>query len=117
MTAHHDHEIPCENRLDREFMEFHDNHPEVYDTLVSMSLESHRRGKRVGIGCLWEVMRWHLDVRTGEEPYQLNNNHRSRYARLIMATVPELDGFFSTRPLSSTPEEATSDYPERWCQP
>jgi hypothetical protein len=93
------------DRLQRDFESFHQANPEVYARLVALArayLESGR--PREGIGHLWEVMRWQLwlETRRGErDPYRLNNNWRSRYARLIMEREPDLAQFFETRRLRS----------------
>lgn len=82
--------------LDPRFYEFHEKNPKVYKQLIALARKAKRGGKeRVGIGTLWEVMRW-------ENPdLKLNNSYRSRYARMIMMKEPELQGLFRTRVLKS----------------
>lgn len=89
--------------IDRHFAEFHRENPRVYDVLVRLARSAHDRGKqRIGIGLLWERMRWELWIETaGAEDYKLNNNFRSRYARLIMDREPDLSDMFETRRLRS----------------
>lgn len=57
----------------------------------------------MGIAMLWERMRWELTVETDSvdlgDDFKLNNNYRSRYARLIMNNEPDLAGFFDIRRL------------------
>jgi hypothetical protein len=82
------------------FARFHTDNPHVYEKLVELALQAKANGhKSIGIGLLWERMRWFNLVETTGDTYALNNNYRSRYARLIMSTVPALDGFFKTRAL------------------
>lgn len=51
-----------------------------------------------GIGSLWEVLRWNMQIeRDGD--FKLNNNFRSRYARLIIQEHPEFENFFELREL------------------
>jgi hypothetical protein len=88
-------------RLDRAFNEFHAANPKVYEKLRELSLDLRRRGhQRAGIGMLWEVMRWQTIIETSsDDGFKLNNNLRSRYARMLMDNEPELDGFFEIREL------------------
>lgn len=94
--------IPGESELDRQFWTFHNTHPEVYDALVRLARQGIAAGrKRLGIGQLYEVLRWNMALATGDDGFRLNNNHRSRYALLIMDREPDLAGVFETRRLSS----------------
>ncbi len=90
--------------LSERFLVFHYKNPKVYDALVRLARRAVARGKdRIGIGMLWEVMRWEmwLDVDVASEDFKLNNNYRSMYARMIMKTEPDLADVFETRKLSS----------------
>ncbi len=87
--------------IQERFEEFHRANPAVYALLVRFAREAHAAGARgVGIGALWERLRWHVavEVRSGDG-YRLNNDYRSRYARLIAGEHPELAGLFETRKL------------------
>ena len=84
------------------FRKFHAENPQVYRSLVALARQAKEQGVReVGIGMLWEVLRWHFFLETTDGTFKLNNNHRSRYARLIMAQEPDLVGMFETRELTS----------------
>jgi hypothetical protein len=90
--------------IEAQFIAFHHANPEVYDTLLVLAERWQRAGHlKVGIGMLFEIVRWerglHLDEYDGEQ-FRLNNNYRSRYARLLMANNPHLAGFFETRALA-----------------
>lgn len=93
--------------LDERFADFHSHNPHVYDALVELAREARRinRTAKLGIGMLFEVLRWQTFLETkGETPrdgYKLNNVFRSRYARLIMERNPDLRGVFDTRELRS----------------
>lgn len=81
------------------FDRFHAANPWVYAELERMALELVRAGhRRIGIGMLFEVLRWRWLRATTDtgSTFHLNNNYRSRYARLLMAH-PELDDVFETR--------------------
>lgn len=84
------------------FEAFHDANPWVYDRLVKMARQLHDLGRaRIGIGMLFEVLRWQWQLQTHDptSDFKLNNNYRSRYARRIMANEPDLVGIFETRSL------------------
>lgn len=97
-------EPPRDRQLEVEFQRFHHDNPWVYDELVKLARQARQRGlQKIGIGLLWEVMRWNRMMRTDvpEGEFKLNNNHRSRYARAVMDNNPDLDGIFDTRELRS----------------
>lgn len=86
--------------LEERFLAFHRANPWVMRRLVEMSRTLVGRGRRrIGIGMLFEVLRWdyyrHTDDPTSE--FKLNNNHRAYYARAIMADHPDLKDLFETR--------------------
>lgn len=88
--------------IDERFEEFHRENPHVYRELVYLARYWKSRGfKKLGIGMLFEVLRWRRAFQTGESEYKLPNDFRSRYARLIMQQEPDLEGIFETRSLRS----------------
>ena len=98
-----------EESLDLQFADFHARNPHVYEELVRLAREASQRGHRhLGVGMLWEVMRWNALFRVahGAAEFKLNNNFRSRYARLVMEREPDLADVFETRELTSQREEA-----------
>jgi hypothetical protein len=103
-----EHALLREETIEEQFQSFHAAHPEVYDHLRKLALRMVRRGhKRLGIGMLWEVLRWRtmLGARPDEDDgqgWKLNNNYRSRYARLLADQVPELADVFHTRELTAS---------------
>ena len=79
---------------------FHTAHPDVYAELRRMAIQFVARGhNQLGIGMLWETLRYHtlLGAQPGEETFRLNNNYRALYARLLMEREPMLRGVFTTR--------------------
>jgi hypothetical protein len=84
---------------------FHRRNPAVYRGLVALAREAKANGRtKVGIGQLFEVIRWNWMVEglpDDHEHYKLNNNYRSRYARLIMKQESDLEGLFDTRKLTA----------------
>lgn len=90
------------SRLDRKFFAFHRHNPHVYEILLRLAREAKRKGKlHLGIGMLFEVMRWEMALTTTDPDFKLNNDYRSRYARLLMLNEPGLRGMFRTRTLRS----------------
>lgn len=96
-----------DDTIQAKFEEFHRAHPEVYGKVVELAftLKAQRdagRCKWVSIGAIWERLRsdW-LFAGRDSEGYKLNNNYRSRYARLLIADFPEFAGIIETRELQS----------------
>lgn len=88
--------------LEARFRQFHADNPHVYDLLADLALQLRRKGRRhYGIGALVEVVRFHHALETTKPEFKFNNSYRSRYARLLMENIPELEGFFETRALKS----------------
>jgi hypothetical protein len=89
-----------QNTKQSKFEKFHRENPDVYVALVKLA----RRIKKANhsyysIAGLYEVARFDRFVSTNGKPYKLNNDHKSRYARLIMDTEEDLKGFFKLRAL------------------
>ncbi len=91
-----------------QFQRFHLAHPEVYAGLLKLARQAdsapYAGRTRIGIGMLFEVLRWHWHIDglpDDDEAWKLNNNYRSRYARLIMRRNPDLDGLFEVRKLTA----------------
>jgi hypothetical protein len=89
--------------IQERFELFHQAHPKVYEEFRAIAQQLWDQGWRhYGAGTIYEVLRFHTDVGAHDaEPYKLNNNYRSRYARKLMAEYPHFDGFFETRELRS----------------
>jgi len=52
---------------------------------------------KLGIGQLFEVLRWNRLIRTNAQDFKLNNNLRAYYSREMMRNEPDLVGLFDTR--------------------
>lgn len=91
-----------EKTIQSRFEKFHEKNPRVYAQLVKLARELKKQGHdNLGIGMLWEVLRWHYMKEVGpvdtDEGFTLNNIFRSRYARLIEQQESDLKGVFETR--------------------
>lgn len=83
------------------FEEFHRENPHVYRELRQLALDLVEFGhERIGIGMLFEVLRWQRALRTTDDDFKLNNNYRARYARLLMEREPRLAGKFEIRQIN-----------------
>jgi len=91
---------PPESRIFARFSKYHNDNPHVYDCLVQLAREFRLKSnnKKMGIGMLYEVLRWnyYMNVET-EEEYKLPNEYRAPYARLIMDQEPDLQDAFNLR--------------------
>lgn len=86
------------------FLEFHRQNPDVYEELRWLALDYRDRGYPcIGIGHLVEIIRWRRRMETYDptSQFKVNNNYRSRYARLLMELEPRLAGFITIRELQT----------------
>jgi hypothetical protein len=80
------------------FWQYHRDNPGVYRRLVAMARQLKAAGRhRIGIGMLFEVLRWEYWLADTSEPFKLNNNYRAYYSRLIEKREPDLVGMFTRR--------------------
>lgn len=98
--------------IEQAFWRFHGENPHIYRELVTLCRRARARHvEHLGIGMLFEVLRWRHALRTGGDEFKLNNNYRSYYARLIMLRERDLEGIFETRklhtPFAVEPQERT----------
>ncbi len=94
-------DLPKTATIQDRFAAFHEANPQVFVALRDMALDLVRRGHgRIGIGMLYETLRYSA-LRTSGKDYKLNHDFRSRYARLLVDTVPELAGCIELRRLRS----------------
>jgi len=78
---------------------FHEANPLVYDALVGLARRYRARheSRRLGIGMLFEVLRWNVAMETTDPDFKLNNNFRAFYAREIMEREADLSDAFEIR--------------------
>lgn len=89
--------------IDERFAVFHELNPHVFDELSRIALDLVGRGhERIGVGMLFEVLRWSaMSTRSTGDEFKLNNSYRSRYARLLAAGDARLADVFEFRTLTS----------------
>lgn len=92
--------VTADASIQTRFEAFHAANPEVYEVLVRMARRLKASGRAsYSIAGIYEVCRYDRYVTTKGESFKLENNFRSRYARLIMEKESDLAGFFVVRPL------------------
>lgn len=80
------------------FLDFHEANPHVYEQLVQLARSARAGGRRrIGIGELFEELRWEDRLATGGDSFKLNNSHRAFYARLIARQESDLSDLFEFR--------------------
>ncbi len=114
-------ELREETAAQAAFLAFHAANPRVYELLVRAARDAIAAGRlKLGVRVLWERIRWETELATeggdfnlnnrpqaqqqtssSTTDFKLNNNLHSRYARLIMASEPDLAEVFRTRGLRS----------------
>lgn len=86
--------------IQQQFADFHALNPWVLTALEQLTADYLARGaERVGIGMLFEVLRWRYARATHGQDFRLNNNFRSRYVRLLIDRRPEWAPAFEVRAL------------------
>lgn len=86
------------------FHDFHAHNPQVFAELEKLAQVMIAKGrKKIGIGLLFEVLRWEFYMNTDDpnSEFRLNNNYRSHYARLLIERNPELTDALELRHLRS----------------
>lgn len=93
----------CHRTIQERFAEFHRLNPWVYEKLVGLARQMTKHRQHIGIGMLFEVLRWNYYQSTTDPnaKWKLNNVYRSRYARLIAGTEPDLRDVFEQRELKA----------------
>lgn len=96
--------LPFEDGDDRtlydQFLEYHAENPHIYERICKYADEAISAGREhIGIGMLFERIRWYTAVEARGRPdgLKLNNNFRAFYARMWLADHPERPDFFETR--------------------
>jgi hypothetical protein len=86
--------------IDDKFRAFHDANPWLADELEKLADVEYRHGDgRIGIKYLIEVLRWNYRRATTGQPFRIDNDFTSRYARLLVDRRPEFANLFETRTL------------------
>ncbi|MEU9097086.1 hypothetical protein [Streptomyces sp. NPDC048361] len=86
--------------IQQRFEAFHALNPWVLRQLTVMTADCAQKGfSRIGIGMLFELLRYRYGAATRGDEFALNNDYRSRYVRLLLAEHPEWTPLFEVRAL------------------
>lgn len=87
-----------DQRTASRFLEFHAQHPEIYEYFKRFTFEKINAGAtRVGSKSVWERIRWESPIKKDGSEYALNNTLTPFYARLFMRDFPRHSNLFETR--------------------
>lgn len=86
-------------KADMAFVAYHHAHPEIYAAFRTIALRLYNRGvKHYGGKAIMEIVRYETIIQAQGEPLKIQNNHTSRYVRLLMANDQRFaSGFFEIR--------------------
>jgi len=79
------------------FAIFHAANPHVARALEALAAQWLVRNRRASINALFERLRWESGMTTTGDAYELNNDFRADYARLLIDRHPEWAAAFSLR--------------------
>lgn len=80
------------------FSKFHADNPCVYDEFKRLAFEIKSTGrKKYSAETIVNVIRWHRDLKTAGDVFEINNDFRSMYVRLLICHHPEFFDFFELR--------------------
>lgn len=88
---------------------FHFTNPHVFNLAEQLMSQALEKMETCGIKLVWERMRWHYLIETTDrsynpdtgEPFKLNNNWHSYYARWLLQKHPEWEGRIRLRALKA----------------
>ena len=94
-----------ERGIQEDFERFHRENPRIYRKIVNLCREAKACGhEHFSMDCIFHRLRWYMTVeRKSKEPFKLNDHYTARYARMVMATEPDLCDFFEIRKLRARP--------------
>jgi hypothetical protein len=88
-----------------QFEVFHARNPHIYKMLEAITRVMLKRGaSKVGINHICEIARWEHFKKTDDpnSTFEINNNYRPHYARLLIKNHPEWASVFELREIRST---------------
>lgn len=97
--------IEIERLLDRypkatmdRFDVFHAANPDVYTEFKELAFRMVRTGRTKYSGeTIFNVLRWHRDIKTSGDVFKLNDHFRSIYVRKLIQDIPSFIDFFELR--------------------
>ena len=84
------------------FRQWHSENPQIYQQFKKLAYEMLSTGrKRYSARTIIEVMRWHYDLNTRGDTFEINDNFTPIYVRLLIYHHPEFNDFFELRTVRS----------------
>jgi hypothetical protein len=84
------------------FKEWHHQNPHIYQQFKQLAYKMLATGrKRYSARTIMEVMRWHYDLKTTGDVFEVNDNFTPIYVRLLIHNHPEFSEFFELRAVRS----------------
>lgn len=84
------------------FWKFHTNNPHVYREFKKYSHEMRDTGRDLySARTIIEVIRWHFDLKTSGDVFEINGDFVPIYVRLLIYDQPEFKPFFELRTVRS----------------
>ena len=84
------------------FKDFHRANPHVYHQFRQLALDMRATGRaRYSARTIMEVLRWHYDIKTTGDVFEINDNFTPIYVRLLIYNHPEFTDFFELREVRS----------------
>lgn len=86
------------DKITERFRAFHAQNPHVYARVVELVVDAVLRGdRRIGVGALFEQLRYSERTETHGDRYRLNNDYRAPMVRLLLEEHPEWSDLFELR--------------------
>ena len=84
------------------YKEWDARNPQFYPLFCQFTSQLLERGwANIGVALIFERIRWESMTTTVGEPFKLNNNYKSIYARRFMRDFAQHDGCFRLRELKN----------------
>ena len=87
--------------IKRKWWIFHHDNPTIYELFKRFTFEVIERGhNQYSSKAIFERIRWHTDIETNGEEFNMSNNYTPYDARFFMYEHPQYEEFFRTRILN-----------------
>ena len=85
-------------KLLKKFKAYHLSNPDVYSEFRKYAHRMKSTGRpRYSAWCIFNVIRWHTDLKTSGVEFKISNDYIALYPRLLIYNEPEFEGFFSIK--------------------
>lgn len=91
------------------FKAYHNDNPHVWREFKAKSFELKAARDRGSHWLILNAVRWANDVKATNEPFKINNDFASIYARLMIYNFPEFEGFFELRAMKASDRKLSNE--------